>query len=125
MKSQIVTVRALHLSREPIEATIAVEPLLSSERVERALVRLGVCWFFAAVSVFVPLFHFVLVPTLFLAGPVLAILGSRTRVRVVPSQDVPCAKCAQPVAVGEGITGWPARLNCRSCSAILDLRPSA
>src|SRR5262249_12941163 len=42
------------------------------ERTRRALIGWGACWGLAIVAVFIPLLHFILVPALLIAGPLVA-----------------------------------------------------
>ncbi len=43
-----------------------------ADRTTRAITALVVCWVIAAVTVFIPIAHFVLVPAFFIAGPIVA-----------------------------------------------------
>ena len=66
----------------------------SGDRIQRALMRLGLLWLLAAITLFIPIAHFVLVPGFLIAGPVMAWLSYRvTQQReqvsgICPSCDV-------------------------------------
>lgn len=53
----------------------------TADRVRRALAILGLTWLLAALTVLIPIAHFVLVPALLLAGPVLAWMRYRVTER--------------------------------------------
>ncbi len=110
-----VLLRIRDSAREPVTASLHVEPLSPGARFGRGVVRLVVCWVLAVACVLVPLLHFVLVPGLFLLGPVLAWLATRATVEV-KSERVRCPKCEKETAVEPGATGWPVALRCSSCS---------
>lgn len=35
-----------------------------------------------------------------------------------------CPKCTQPVPMTSGLAGWPARVHCRNCGAMVELNPA-
>ena len=110
-----VLLRIRDSAREPVGATLQVEPLPAGSRLGRGVVRLVVCWVLAVAFVLVPLLHFVLVPGLFILGPVLAWLATRATVRV-RSERIDCPKCGKETGIEAGTTGWPVSLRCCFCS---------
>jgi hypothetical protein len=51
------------------------------------------CWIAAAISIFIPLFHFILVPTLLLLGPLLGVLRLREDITLAGVRGT-CPRCA-------------------------------
>jgi len=83
------------------EATARVLAHAKRDRVRRALLGLAACWGAAVAAVFLPVLHFVLVPTLLIAGPLLAFarLGER---RTVTGITGPCPACGEPISLRPG-----------------------
>jgi hypothetical protein len=90
-------------------------------RAHRALVVLGACWGTAAVTVLVPIAHFVLVPGFFIAGIVMAARRLREPTSVVGVAGV-CPRCAAERKFDAGGRLRPAiRVSCPTCHNTLDL----
>lgn len=83
------------------EATAHVLDHPRPDRVRRALLGLAACWGAAIGAVFLPVLHFVLVPSLLLAGPLLAFarLGEK---RTVTRIAGPCPACGGAIALRPG-----------------------
>jgi hypothetical protein len=103
----------------PAQATVVVQG--PSRRATRALTGLGACWGLALVSVFIPVAHFVLVPTFIVAGVVVAVLRAREERRLM-SVSGACPRC------GAGLALTPGRrfqadcaLDCPHCHQVLRL----
>lgn len=62
------------------------------QRARRVLAGLGMCWGLALASVFIPVAHFVLVPTFAVAGIVMAIVRAREDRRLVLISGT-CPRC--------------------------------
>ncbi len=71
------------------EGTLYVRKFSVKDRILRALVMLGVMWLLAVMAVLIPVAHFVLVPSLLLAGPILALM----RYRVTEVNDHATGAC--------------------------------
>ena len=56
---------------------LTVNVYSNAERVKRAAKILGICWGLAVVTLFIPLAHFILVPSFLLAGPIMAYMKYR------------------------------------------------
>lgn len=97
--------------------------LTTRQRLKRAVSTLGYVWLGALLAVMVPVLHFALVPALLLVGPIAAVFAFRARVRLDPGIRVPCPKCASKFSVEYEHYGWPLRLGCRRCFAVLRARP--
>ena len=77
---------------EPTNATAKVIEQGAGRRAGRALAGLGIFWGCAAAAVFIPIAHFLLVPTFLLCGIVLAALRLREGRRLVGLHGV-CPRC--------------------------------
>ncbi|HEY8370607.1 MAG TPA: hypothetical protein VIM86_14970 [Thermodesulfobacteriota bacterium] len=120
-----VPVRLLAFGAEaaPARAAVALNP--PGLRARRALAALGACWGLAVAAVFIPVAHFVLVPALLVAGPVLAIrrLGEhRSLVRL----EGRCARCGLEQAFDAAGRFPPKRpVVCHRCRAELRVEADA
>ena len=76
----------------PAPATATVLRQSASERMTRVFVALGICWGLAIPALFMPVAHFILVPTLVLTGIVLAVLRGREDVRLIAARGR-CPRC--------------------------------
>ena len=83
------------------EATAHVLDHAHPDRVRRALLGLAACWGAAIAALFLPVLHFVLVPSLLLAGPLLAFarLGEK---RTVTRIAGPCPACGGTIELRPG-----------------------
>jgi hypothetical protein len=88
-----------------------------------ALKRLGLCWGIGFGCVFIPVMHFVLVPTAFLVG----IISSYKQLKL-PEQivggELTCPKCSERFTVDAQPFEWPKRLECQKCDSRLLIQPS-
>ena len=63
-----------------------------AERMRRATLAWAACWGLAIVAVFIPLLHFILVPALLIAGPLVARARWREKATVLVARGV-CPGC--------------------------------
>jgi hypothetical protein len=94
-------------------------------RLRRGLLALGACWGLAALTVLIPIAHFVLVPGFFLLGIFLLVkrLGEDATVTSVSGD---CPKCGEPrtfIAGGRLKAGM--KVQCPVCRNELDLTVEA
>jgi hypothetical protein len=109
----------------PAPATATVLSQAPGERLTRTAAALGMCWGPALVSVFIPVAHFVLVPTFFIAGIALAIARAREAMRLLGVHGV-CPRCAQEQDFEAGGRFTPSRsLDCPKCHNTLTLTADA
>ena len=110
--------------RERVAVTLPVLALSSGARLLRALKWLGIVSGVGLVLVPVPLLHLCGAITALVVGPITALFAFRAKALVGPG-ELDCVKCAQRVAVPNRLVGWPARVQCLSCKAMLELTPDA
>jgi hypothetical protein len=103
-------------------ATVHVVGHDRQDRLRRAMLGLGACWGAAILAVFLPLLHFVLVPALVVAGPLVALSQLRQRVTVL-DVDGPCPACGAPIREKlMSDSRLPMALRCESCRRALSVR---
>ncbi len=78
--------------------TLYSELPTSGERLVRAGKILGLCWVLAVIAVFIPVLHFILVPLLLIAGPVMAYLKYRVT-ELAEKADGVCPECQAEVSI--------------------------
>jgi hypothetical protein len=113
------TLTAFGASPTGAKVTIAAQTM--GRRVARALRVLGGLWGAALLAVFIPIAHFVLVPTLLVLGAVLGALRLRQD-RVIVSVVGPCPRCGRAGAFPldtRRVTSQ--RLTCPGCHTNVDL----
>jgi hypothetical protein len=99
----------------PTRATITVMPLGIGRRLARALGALLACWTAAAVAVFIPVAHFLLVPGLAIGGLVWAVVRLRARERLVRVHGV-CPRCGHVQEfIAAGSAGGQPAVSCPGC----------
>ena len=83
------------------EATAHVIDHAKRDRVRRAVLGWAACWGAAIAALFLPLLHFVLVPALLIAGPVLGMarLGEK---RTITRISGPCPECGAALSLKPG-----------------------
>ncbi len=88
--------RFVYIGHPSTAAAVRVRARTRRARGLRAAGALGGCWLLAAVTVFVPLGHFFLVPGFLIAGPVIAWQRLHEHTTVLDARGR-CPACAQPL----------------------------
>jgi hypothetical protein len=105
----------------PTCALVTIGAQTVGRRVSRALRVAGTVWGAAVLAVFIPIAHFVLVPTLLVLGAVLGALRLRLD-RIIVSVVGPCPRCGRdgefPLDSRRVISQ---RLTCPGCHTNVDL----
>jgi hypothetical protein len=109
----------------PTPATAKVLIQGPGQRFARTAAALGACWGLALVSVFIPVAHFILVPTFAISGIVIAILRAREDRRLLEVVGA-CPRCgAQQHFKAGGRFAEERNLDCPSCHSRLVVRAQA
>jgi len=108
-------------SPTPSAATVTLHRFDRAERLRRAAKGAGIAWAAALGSVFIPVAHFVLVPSFVALGAFLAWSRARAVIVVARAHGV-CPDCGneQDLEV-EGAWRLPHRVSCRACHRALTL----
>jgi hypothetical protein len=85
------------------QGTVEFEFFSPARARKRALRTWIYCWGAAIGAVFLPLLHFVLVPALLVAGPVVFLIMSRSRSRMLGGRGT-CPGCQAEFMIGAGQT---------------------
>lgn len=99
---------------------LGVRQLDPSERTRNALKWLGICWGLMLASVPIALAHFVLVPSFFLAGLIMAWIKYNES-NQIQGTTLRCAACESELPLEACPEKWPLELTCPHCRNILTL----
>jgi hypothetical protein len=125
MDAMDIPARLTAFGAPPAPATATVLSQRPAERLLRTAAGLGLFWGLALVSVFIPVAHFILVPTFVLAGIAVAVMRAREATRLLRVHGT-CPRCGkeQDFEIGGRLT--PARqLDCPKCHNNLTLTAGA
>ncbi len=118
-ESQIVDIRPGEGS--PVDGTLHRIRFTSGDRAMNAAKMLGLCWLIALITVFIPIAHFILVPSFLIAGPVMAFLRYRAT-SACKKITTRCPACNQEVDISlEANTKLPLYTYCPACDASLKI----
>ncbi len=100
---------------EPVPGTAVVAEQDPGERLVRALAGLGMFWGLALLGLFIPVAHFILVPTFLTAGFVVAVKRAREDNRLIAVRGA-CPRCSveQEFKVGGRLTA-DRTFDCPNC----------
>jgi len=99
----------------PRPATAVVIEQSTGERVARAFAGLGMFWALALGGLFIPMAHFILVPTFLTAGIIMAVKRSKENRRLAEVSG-PCPRCgAQQTFKAGGRFADGRSLDCPAC----------
>ena len=115
-----ISVRIKGLKGLVTEGTIQYRTWEDRERTLRALKGLGLAWGAAAVAVFIPLLHFVLVPVLLIAGPILAVTLVGQKEIILGGNGI-CPDCKLAFHIARMAATWPASDICNHCHSRLKI----
>lgn len=114
-----------YFENAPTPAELTVLDFPAPVRWRRAALAWAGCWAAAIAAVFLPVLHFVLVPTLLVAGPLVARRRLSERQSILEARGT-CPACGGPIA--ESLRAAPApthRLRCDHCGRAIELVPDA
>lgn len=123
MQPTPVRVGVMDSQRPGLVIDLPVEKLSSSARAFRGLKRALLVCGLGALVIPIPLVHLCGVGIVLVAGPIAGVFAWRAAA-VLGAAEVPCPKCSTPVAITPGLAGWPARVHCRGCGAMVELNPA-
>jgi hypothetical protein len=106
------------------EGTVSLQSWEKKERTARAFKALGFTWIGAIVAVFLPLLHFVLVPALLVAGPLL-FFWVAGREQVILGGKGTCPDCGKEFEIVRSPVKWPLTDLCNHCQARVKIAPRA
>lgn len=92
------------------------------ERTMRSIKTLAAFWGASILSALVPVAHFILVPGLFLIGPVMAWLEHKKELKIRKVVGT-CPECVKEISFLNVSGSWPVKQVCPLCSQQLYLAP--
>ena len=105
----------------PCGVTAVIIEQTPAQRLGRALAGLGMCWALALGGLFIPVAHFILVPTFVVAGIIVAVKRAREDRRLVLLRGV-CPRCGAAQEFKPGGRFATGRcVDCPKCHGILTL----
>lgn len=102
-------------------ATIALAHLDDARRIRRAGKSAGILFGISIASIAIPLAHYLLVPSFFVASIVTFFVRMKTTDLV--SGQVTCPKCQKLFEIEPQPPVWPLQVACHHCRASLTLQP--
>jgi len=103
------------------DAALKITLFDKSDRLKRALKFLALSWLAAGITLFIPLAHFVLVPSFFLLGIYLAFSASKTH-QAMDNASGSCPACKEAITIKlEPKDSLPKWTYCPSCNNSLQL----
>lgn len=124
LKPTPVRVGVMDSQRAGQVVDLGVEVLTSSARVWRGVLRTLMVSALGALLIPIPLVHFCVPVVVLVAGPIAGVFAWRQLAVIGAGQSVPCAKCNESITIPKNLAGWPARLHCGKCGAMVELRPA-
>lgn len=87
-----------------------------NERLRRSLLTLLGFWGLSALSILIPIAHFVLVPAFFLLAPFLARQKWQQDASIIDGECL-CPECSEKIPLGSLKIKWPLTLACLNCKS--------
>lgn len=88
------------------------------ERLGRAIKFGSLTWLAAAACIFVPVLHFVLVPTGLILGPIVFLKFLNQKDQILSGTGT-CPKCQSLLSIDSQNLDWPIQQSCVSCNALV------
>lgn len=118
MQQNAISILLVSPSGKQQPATVTVEEWNKQERLRRGLKFFGICWGAAVVAVFIPILHFILVPLLVLAGPIIGYYFYQQERMSLGGQGM-CPNCGALLKIEKGPAKWPSEEMCTACHTML------
>jgi len=122
--SQIdITIHGVDAPAKQIPATAQRRTWGRQQAMKKGWYWLLATWGLAAATIFIPIVHFVSVPALLLAGPLVGFLIYKLHLGAVDivTKDAICPACTQPLALEIAEAAWPLAAKCPRCGAALSI----
>ena len=99
---------------------INIRTLPARERVKRSFKKVALFWIIALGTAFIPVLHFILVPTFLILGIVLFFLSFKVK-EIMVSSSGQCPACNEEFELEESNIKWPISQICSKCRINLEL----
>ena len=112
----------IEADRGPVTSgTVRLKVFSKTERAKKASQAWIICWVCAVAAVFIPLLHFILVPGLLIAGPVVSSFLLQ-RSEIIEDGTGKCPVCSQEFKIAAGTAQWPYSDVCGHCHVPVKIR---
>jgi hypothetical protein len=119
-----VKVTLFSLDQRQVSGVALIQEWSQPERLNRALKTLGIFWGLTFVAIFIPGLHFILVPSLFVLGPFLALRAYQIE-SAIAGGGGPCPHCGKDFALVKAPVKWPLNDLCSNCRTFVKVQPQA
>ncbi|MDH5325348.1 MAG: hypothetical protein OEZ68_02285 [Gammaproteobacteria bacterium] len=107
------------------EAVLYWQQFSKQDRLKRALAALAICWLAAGVTLFIPILHFILVPSLLLTGPILFYVKFKQE-DLMEKVDGVCTDSGEAVTIElESNAKLPLWTYCPACKKSIQIKNQA
>ncbi|MGE4131583.1 MAG: hypothetical protein AB7F86_08075 [Bdellovibrionales bacterium] len=103
------------LDNEKVESKITVRDFSSGERAIRAFKIGGALWLAAGLAIFIPILHFILVPSLIILGAVFGFATWTGRSEILSGEFI-CPSCKKTTPLAKTGYSFPKTTRCSGCS---------
>ncbi len=116
-----IVARWCYPDHEPSAAVVRLRRVNKRGRLVAAFRALAGCWLAAVAAVFLPLLHFILVPSLLLLGPLMFFWKLREHVTLLGA-DGPCPACGVQISHRVKLPAAEhTQVRCEACGRAVDL----
>jgi hypothetical protein len=119
-----VRVGVMDSQKPGVVTELGVEVLSSSARAMRGFTRGGLVSALGLLLIPIPLIHFCVPVVVLIVGPIVGVFAWKKSALIAAGQTVQCAKCNEPITIAKNLAGWPARVHCGKCGAMVELNPA-
>ncbi len=124
LKPTPVRVGVMDSKREGTVVDLGVQVLTPSQRTMRGITHGGLVSLLGLLLIPIPLIHFCVPVVVLVAGPIVGVFAWKKAAVIGAGQTLPCAKCNEPLTIPKNLAGWPARVHCSKCGAMVELNPA-
>ena len=117
-----VRVGVMDSQRPGAVVDLPVQVLTPQARTLRGLSRGALVSALGLLLIPIPLIHFCVPVVVLVVGPIVGVFAWKKAAIIAAGQTFPCAKCTEPLTIPKSLAGWPARVHCGKCGAMVELK---
>jgi hypothetical protein len=117
---QTLAVKISNVRGSTSNGTVELKVWDKKERTTRAFKALAFTWGLAIISILIPILHFILVPTLILAGPIVFSWIAGQEQVILGGKGV-CPECGKEFEIARSAVKWPMSDLCNHCKTELKI----
>lgn len=121
MEPTPVRVGVMDSQKPGLVVMLPVEPLSPQARMLRVAKRVAIVSGIGLLILPLPLLHACGAVVALVAGPIAGVFAWRDTV-LFGAGEVACPRCGKPVSIPPKLAGWPARVHCGQCGAMVELQ---